>query len=177
MIHGRSFSLGILTALAVVLPLQCSRDRSRNAEIRRLQASTDAAKSVRHVVIESVTVHAPATAAAVTESHRLAQLLQLVGPTSVAIRETPEAEPVVFTVPPAVIAKMRADSAAIAELVAQNRRQAAVIAADSAVIALQDSTITELEKGRRCGAKCGAVLTLGAAAAVKLLQLALGTLF
>lgn len=171
MLHGRSLVIGFLLGIGCVIPVLYVRDTAQTAAIHRFRREADSAKAVRHVVIESVTVHAPAVAAAKAASDRLGVLVRLVGPTSVAIRTTPDATPVRYEVPAQVVLRMRADSVTIAEQAAQLARQAAVIAADSVVIAKQDSLIAAYvvqAKGRRCGPKCGGAIVLGVMALLKL---------
>lgn len=157
----KPYLIGFLIGLGVVIPILYVRDNAQTATAKRLLHVIDSTKRVRAAKIESVTVYVPVVAKVKAESDRLAQLVQMIGPTSVAVRTTPGAAPVVFTVPAAVIARMRADSVTIAEQARQIVRQASVIAADSAVIAAQDTTIAELKKGNRRALARGVAIGVG----------------
>lgn len=160
--------IGALLGAGLMVPLAFFHDQRQNAKIDSLESVVEQAQAVRAAAIESVTVYVPVVAKAQAESDRLARVVQLAGPTSVAIYTTPSVAPVVYTVPAEVVAKMRADSITIAEQAAQLLRKDSVIAADSTVIDTQSAAIAELKKGQRCGAKCGALVTLSGLAVLKL---------
>lgn len=167
----RSLVIGILIGVGLcVWPAYC-REQRATAESRRLGLAIDSAKASVAPLVDTLRIYVPIAAAAKAESDRLAQLVQLVGPSTVAIRETPTSTPVLFEVPPSVVAKMRADSVTIAAQAAVIVRQQGVIDGQAGVIALQDTKIATLEaiKVPACQVKCGVLIGAGTLVAVRLL--------
>lgn len=164
---------GVLVAIAVagVLGYCTGRKDGRAAVKTDTERAIDSALAVRAAVVETIQVHAPAVAAAVAASDSLARVVRITGAAELTVQLTPTAPATIVPVPPAVVGRIRQDSITIVELRAQLRRYQLLVREDSTTIRLQDVRIAELERERRCGAKCGAALAVGGiiaiAAAVK----------
>lgn len=174
---ARDLVIGFLLGLAVAIaPLYCHDEASRK-EVAAAKQAVAQAKLERAVVIETLTVHAPAVATALRENDRISQLVRLDGLTAVTVRVTPTNEPQRIELPPLVIEKMRSDSTAIAVLKQKVADLEAVVRADSTVIHRQDTLTTKMEGGEkrafRRGVRIGAGVTVGAIILVKLVTLVL----
>lgn len=166
----RAFVVGLLVGAGAMVPIVYAHDQSQTKAIADARSEVKVAKALRAAAIESVTVYVPVVAAAKAESDRLGALVQLVGPTTIAVRTTPgDSSPAVLvTVPATIVKKMRADSATIAKQAVQIARLTTALAADSVAIQRQAVLIQTLGAKRRCGPKCGAAIAVGVLVVVKL---------